>query len=191
MFSVTTWVNINSVAFCFRFVHTCEGSLNILKGVTCGNSEFQSMRWQYTDVKCVWHQQTALSIFNLRRWSCPPRLIFQMPQSHMDEKTAEPRATWQPLAAALPGSPTQIDYCSRWRSATVFSFQMSLMRHPPCCLFTNSSSLWRPHSFFFFYIVFIGQHSWAPLCLQKWQRIPARIYFDSRGWFTPFFLNGT
>lgn len=79
----------------------------------------------------------------------PTRLIFQMPQSHTDEKTAEPRATWQPLAAALPGSPTQIDYRSRWRSATVFSFQMSLMRHPPCCLFTNSSSLWRPHSFFF------------------------------------------
>lgn len=122
--------------------------------------------------------------------SPPPRLIFQMLQSHTDEKMAEPRATWQPLAAALPGSPTQIDYRSRWRSATVFSFQMSLMRHPPCCLFTNSSSLWRPHSFFF-YIVFIGQHSWAPLCLQKWQRIPARIYFDSRGWFTPFFLNGT
>lgn len=172
MFSVTTWVNINSVALFFRFVHTCEGRLKLLKAVTCGNSEFQSMRWQYTDVKNVWHQQTALSILSLRRWSfplppmspLPSCLIFQMPQSHTDEKTAEPRATWQRLAAALPGSPTQIDYRSRWRSATVFSFQMSLMRHPPCCLFTNSSSLWHPNSFFFFYIIFIGQHSWAPLC---------------------------
>lgn len=172
MFSVTTWVNINSAAFYFRFVHTREGSLKLLKAVTCGNSEFQSLRWRYKDI--------------------PSCLIFQMPQSHTDEKTTEPRATWQRLAAALPGSPTQIDYRSRWRSATVFSFQMSLMRHPPCCLFTNSSSLWHPNSFFFF---FRHRFHWtaqlsASLLAEMAENPCQNLFWQQRLKYT-FFLNGT
>lgn len=41
--------------------------------------------------------------------------------------------------------------------------------------------------FIFSYIAFTGQRSWAPLCLQWRQRVPAKISFDSRGWFTPSF----
>lgn len=121
----------------------------------------------------------------------PSCLIFQMPQSHTDETTAEPRATWQRLAAALPGSPTQIDYRSRLKICHRVFFS-NVTDETSALLFVHKQWLSLASKFFLF---FLHRFHWtaqlsASLLAEMAENPCQNLFWQQRLKYT-FFLNGT
>lgn len=127
-----------------------------------------------------------------------------MPQSHVVEQRAGPRAETWPTAGSLllprrgsitalaTAPPRYFLFKCRWRETLSPCSPFHHESFPDFFFFCYSHSFF-PLNFFFFLMEY---YSWTPLCLQRKRQTMSRksvleFYFDSINRFTDVFLNIT